>query len=389
MTRSGWPVEDIANESETARLTIPSSSDEGVENTHLSGINGSNPRPQPSRPSLPSTASRPLWVDWLRDIRDTLDDSQCCFHCCACSLDFVCGVVIRSFAYLMVAAILISALLPGSIITPQVPIILGFTFFALLLIGNICRILVERHLQATANLVPISNLNTLEGFWARRRRTRLESRTASTLRALQFAARIQELREEGLSERQLEEIVHMTQTGRNAGVAEVRLILGRQSASTDTLPPPARVQDINRLPSYAYSSTGKKAQIHNYSDNEVENGFVGVDDDDDDIKTAIRLSLQDQASHSSIDITAQAVSSSTTTTETQPLSGDAGGRDSIVVVVDKKDKDYCTICLDNFKEGATIRILPCFHSFCSDCVDPWLQQRSTCPVCKNSIFHTS
>jgi len=288
----------------------------------------------------------------------------------------------------MVAAILVSALLPNSFLSPQVPIILGFTFFALLLIGNVCRILVERHLQASANLLPISNLNTLEGFWARRRRTRLESRTASTLRSLQFAARIQELREEGLSERQLEEIVHMTQTGRNAGQAEFRLILGRNNISSDVLPPPARVQDINRLPSYAFSSTGKKTQVRNYTDNADIGVVIDNDDnDDDDINTAIRLSLQDQASQSTIDVTAQTVSSSSSTTAAVTSIDNVST--GVVVGVDRKDKDYCTICLDNFKEGSTIRLLPCFHSFCSECVDPWLQQRSTCPVCKNSIFHTS
>lgn len=381
---SRWPSgnDNTSNdESETARLTIPSSDEyHRGETAHLST------NPAPINPPLPSNPPpRPLWSEYLRDVRDTLDDSQCCFHCFACSLDLACGVVIRSFAYLMVAAILVSALLPNSSLSPQVPIILGFTFFALLLIGNVCRILVERHLQASANLLPISNLNTLEGFWARRRRTRLESRTASTLRSLQFAARIQELREEGLSERQLEEIVHMTQTGRNAGVAEFRLILGRHNASSDVLPPPARIQDINRLPSYAFSSTGKKTQVRNYTDNADIGVVIDNDDnDDDDINTAIRLSLQDQASQSTIDVTAQTVSSSLSTTAVTPILSTG-----VVVGVDRKDKDYCTICLDNFKEGSTIRILPCFHSFCAECVDPWLQQRSTCPVCKNSIFHST
>ena len=45
----------------------------------------------------------------------------------------------------------------------------------------------------------------------------------------------------------------------------------------------------------------------------------------------------------------------------------------------------CTICLEDFEEGMKIRILPCFHHFMADCIDPWLQQQARCPVCKFSI----
>jgi hypothetical protein len=367
MTRSEWP----SDENETARLTIPSSSGENnSENPHSSGIS-----------IAPARDGRNRLLDWFRNFQDTLEDSQCCFHCCACSLDLLCNVFIRIFAYLVVAGILVSAFLPNSTITPKIPLMLGFSFVALLLIGNVIRIIVERHLQTNASLTPVNNLNTLEGFWARRRRIRNESRNASTLRSLQFAARIQELREEGLSERQLEEIVHMTQTGRNAPVAEIRLILGRPLNVADITPPPARIQDINRLPSYAFSSTGKKTQQF-FSDIDAVTVHMNADDDDDDddIKTAIRLSLQDQTSRATIDVTAAQAISTTALTSASALS---------INSLERRDKDFCTICLDNFKEGSTIRILPCFHSFCSECIDPWLQQRSICPVCKNSIFHTS
>lgn len=45
----------------------------------------------------------------------------------------------------------------------------------------------------------------------------------------------------------------------------------------------------------------------------------------------------------------------------------------------------CTICLEDFKEGMKIRILPCFHRFMAECIDPWLAQQARCPVCKFSI----
>lgn len=45
----------------------------------------------------------------------------------------------------------------------------------------------------------------------------------------------------------------------------------------------------------------------------------------------------------------------------------------------------CAICLDDFPDGAKIRILPCFHRFMADCIDPWLLEHGRCPVCKAKI----
>ena len=45
----------------------------------------------------------------------------------------------------------------------------------------------------------------------------------------------------------------------------------------------------------------------------------------------------------------------------------------------------CLICLEQFSEGTCVKTLPCLHQFCSGCVDTWLRQNSSCPICKTAL----
>jgi len=50
--------------------------------------------------------------------------------------------------------------------------------------------------------------------------------------------------------------------------------------------------------------------------------------------------------------------------------------------------ESCAICLDDFTDGLKVKVLPCMHGFHTQCIDPWLNERSDlCPICKSSILN--
>jgi hypothetical protein len=45
------------------------------------------------------------------------------------------------------------------------------------------------------------------------------------------------------------------------------------------------------------------------------------------------------------------------------------------------DPQDCSICVEPYHEGETLRQLPCGHDFHRSCIDPWLTKRSgNCPM---------
>lgn len=42
----------------------------------------------------------------------------------------------------------------------------------------------------------------------------------------------------------------------------------------------------------------------------------------------------------------------------------------------------CTVCLDDFEIGTEAKEMPCKHKFHGDCLLPWLELHSSCPVCR-------
>ncbi|XP_048208369.1 E3 ubiquitin-protein ligase RNF149 isoform X2 [Perognathus longimembris pacificus] len=50
------------------------------------------------------------------------------------------------------------------------------------------------------------------------------------------------------------------------------------------------------------------------------------------------------------------------------------------------DAENCAVCIENFKVKDVIRILPCKHIFHRICIDPWLLDHRTCPMCKLDVI---
>lgn len=52
------------------------------------------------------------------------------------------------------------------------------------------------------------------------------------------------------------------------------------------------------------------------------------------------------------------------------------------------DVRSCSVCLGPFEEGDILRTLLCLHQFHQHCIDHWLRQNATCPICKASAVET-
>ncbi|KAG1666509.1 RING finger protein 150 [Nymphon striatum] len=50
------------------------------------------------------------------------------------------------------------------------------------------------------------------------------------------------------------------------------------------------------------------------------------------------------------------------------------------------DFECCAVCIERYFLSDIVRTLPCKHTFHKSCVDPWLLDQRTCPMCKMDIL---
>jgi len=49
------------------------------------------------------------------------------------------------------------------------------------------------------------------------------------------------------------------------------------------------------------------------------------------------------------------------------------------------EQTKCLICLENFADGDDLKTLPCLHIYHQRCIERWLTNDNSCPVCKTAI----
>ena len=58
-----------------------------------------------------------------------------------------------------------------------------------------------------------------------------------------------------------------------------------------------------------------------------------------------------------------------------------GGGDAL-----KGDEASCSICMCEYEEGEELSLMPaCAHAFHAECIETWLKDKSTCPVCMRDV----
>ncbi|CAJ1055828.1 uncharacterized protein si:ch211-59o9.10 [Xyrichtys novacula] len=45
----------------------------------------------------------------------------------------------------------------------------------------------------------------------------------------------------------------------------------------------------------------------------------------------------------------------------------------------------CQICFCDYTDGEKLRMLPCFHDYHAPCIDRWLKDNTTCPICRANL----
>ncbi len=56
-----------------------------------------------------------------------------------------------------------------------------------------------------------------------------------------------------------------------------------------------------------------------------------------------------------------------------------------LIVINPNYNDSCSICLQNFNDNETLKLLNCNHKFHKNCIDEWIKINKNCPICRENL----
>ncbi|XP_004453150.1 E3 ubiquitin-protein ligase RNF6 [Dasypus novemcinctus] len=57
--------------------------------------------------------------------------------------------------------------------------------------------------------------------------------------------------------------------------------------------------------------------------------------------------------------------------------------------IDSELNKICSVCISDYVTGNKLRQLPCMHEFHIHCIDRWLSENCTCPICRQPVLGSS
>ena len=124
------------------------------------------------------------------------------------------------------------------------------------------------------------------------------------------------------------------------------------------------------------------------TDEDADEGNDEDEDGDDDGDDGDDLEAGEDTGSKREDLADISISSSDSHPQEPEASGVESASSSDNSPATKTTCTSCSICIDDFEPGEKIRLLPrCGHAFHTDCILPWLTERSgSCPLCKRNVM---
>jgi len=142
-----------------------------------------------------------------------------------------------------------------------------------------------------------------------------------------------------------------------------------------------RQRAIERLSNRGRERTESLILINSNNEAIILQGTFGRDDNQEESSnTSSGVSAADYFLGPGLDILLQRLAESDLNRSgTPPAKKEAV---AALPTVNIKEVLGCSVCLEDFEMGAEAKQMPCQHKFHSQCILPWLELHSSCPICR-------